>query len=112
MAAIVRWIARLFGIGMILLFAVFLIGEELNIGATPLSVRDVLLLLCIPVLLIIGIIVAWKKEFKGGIIIIASVVIFNIIAMFFSNKMNFDFWYIFVLGFLFIFSFQLNSKSI
>lgn len=77
--SVLRWITRVIGILIVLLFLVFFIGEADFSQPVSLTLPEMLSILCIPVLLIIGIVIAWKKEVLGGIIILASVLIFNLI---------------------------------
>lgn len=90
--SIIRWITRIIGILIALLFCVFFIGETDFSKPFSLPFNEVILILFIPVTLIIGIIIAWKREILGGIIIAASVLLFNItayIAEGFSFEMDF-----------------------
>ncbi|MEX1378380.1 MAG: hypothetical protein AB1Z23_13020 [Eubacteriales bacterium] len=79
--AILRWTTRILGLLIVLLFAVFFIGEADFSEPIHLTIAEIFLILCIPVTLIIGIIIAWKKEILGGIIIVFSILAFNIVSM-------------------------------
>lgn len=78
---VLRWVTRILGMLTVLLFAVFFIGEADFSQPINLTTGEIFLMLCIPVALIAGIIIAWKKEILGGIIIVISVFAFNIISM-------------------------------
>jgi len=90
--SVIRWITRIIGILIVLLFLVFFIGETDFSKPFSLPVNEIILILFIPVGLIAGIIIAWKREIMGGIIIAASVLLFNITAYIsegFSFEMDF-----------------------
>lgn len=109
---VIRWIARLLGIGIAALLAFFLIAETItsiiegDFGNTMMSQRDIIALICIPGVLFIGILLSWFKEILGGILILASFLLFNINSLLFETFDTFsvDFWFVFLLGVLTIVS--------
>lgn len=69
------WIARIWGSIVVAFISVFLIAHVYEAlfqnnpsSDRPLSVTDGLLFLCFPVSTLIGLVVAYKKEFVGGVI--------------------------------------------
>ncbi len=109
---VIRWVARLMGIGIVALLAFFLIAESItdiidgSFGEIKLPMRDVIALICIPGVLFAGILISWKKEIIGGLIILGSFVFFNVNSLIFESlrSFNFDFWFVFLLGILTIVS--------
>ena len=109
---VIRWIARLMGIGIVALLAFFLIAESItdiidgSFGEIKLPMRDVFALICIPGVLFAGILISWKKEIIGGLIILGSFLFFNVNSLIFESlrSFNFDFWFVFLLGLLTIVS--------
>lgn len=72
-----RWTARVLALATLLLLAMFYIGEGMNIGEiTP---REYIGLAFFPIGLTAGFIVAWRNEFLGGVISVASIVAFYLI---------------------------------
>ncbi len=112
MFKIIRIIARIASVIMVLLMAVFFIGEGIINNLDELKVSELILLIFVPVTLFIGTFIAWKKEFIGGIIISGSIVLFNIMDMILFNKkmISFNFISCFLIGLLFIIV-GINNKS-
>jgi len=104
MISVLRWTTRILSMLIALLFLVFFIGEADFTEPISLSVGEVFMILSIPVLLIAGIIVAWKREVLGGIIIILSVLCFNMAAMISEKYFTFEleFGLFLILGLMFI----------
>jgi hypothetical protein len=73
-----------------LLFLVFFIGEADFTTAPKLSAAEWVMIFFEPVLLLIGMAIAWKREMLGGIIVIASVLLFNITSMIASGRFGFE----------------------
>jgi hypothetical protein len=74
---ILRWITRLIGAGLVGLLLLFLIGEGDFDQMRNLGSPEKIKLLLVPLLFIIGVVISWKKELAGGIIILVSVLGFN-----------------------------------
>ena len=109
---VIRWAARLMGIGIAALLAFFLIAETItalvegSFGASKLPTRDVIALICIPGVLFSGILISWFREILGGIIVLASFLLFNLNSLLFETFDTFsvDFWFVFLIGVLTIVS--------
>ncbi len=98
---VLKWIARVSGILVGLFFLVFAIGEGFYYGITTPAADEAVLMMFIPVGMIAGIVVAWWKEGLGGLIIIGSVVLFNIaqLALFpGQSSYYYAFWWLMILG--------------
>ena len=78
---ILRWTTRILGILIALLFIVFFLGETDFSQPPRVTTAETFMILCIPIMLLIGILVAWKREVMGGMIIVMSILLFNIVAM-------------------------------
>ena len=102
--SIIRWITRIISISVVLLFLVFFIGEGDFSQPINLTTGEIAMIICVPILLIAGIIIAWKREILGGIVIVGSVLLFNIISMIAETSFTFelDFGLFLFIGLLFI----------
>lgn len=104
---IIRWITRILSILTALLFLVFFIGEAdfTTFTSSTLPVEEWIMILFVPILLIIGMAIAWKKEVLGGIMIIADILLFNVTAMISGGRFNFEleFGFFLIIGFGFLF---------
>lgn len=92
----VRTIARFWSVLSTIMILLFLFGEGLEPG--NLKLIEWIGLIFFPVGVLVGLIISWRKEIAGGIVTIASIVIFA-----FIMAIN---WFIIALGFpalLFIF---------
>jgi hypothetical protein len=101
----IRWIARIWGIFIIILFLIFGIGEGVVESFVTPTWQELVLLFFIPLTLVVGIVIAWFKEVIGGIIIISSVLLFNItdVLLLSGNKfLDLDFGWLAILGLLFL----------
>ncbi len=87
---VIRWATRILSILTALLFLVFFFGEADFTTAPSLSVAEWVMIFFEPVMLLVGMAIAWKREMLGGIIVIASVVLFNIISMIASGRFGFE----------------------
>jgi hypothetical protein len=111
---IIRWITRIFSILTALLFLVFFIGEADFSTVNTIAFGEWVMIFFEPVLLIIGMAIAWKREMLGGIIVVASVLLFNIVSMIMSGRFGFglDLGIFIVIGFGFMFcAFATNRLS-
>ena len=92
----VRTIARFWSVLSIIMILLFLFGEGLE--PAKLKLIEWIGLIFFPFGTLVGLIISWRKEIVGGIVIITSIVIFG-----FIMAIN---WFIIALGFpalLFIF---------
>lgn len=101
---IIRWIFRLASIGFAVLFIFFFIGEGAISNLADLGISEILLLVFIPLIFVIGIIVAFSREALGGIIMVLGVIGFNVVDMISSNGFSgvIEFWYLLIPGAVFI----------
>jgi hypothetical protein len=105
--AIIRWIARITGTLIILFFIVFGIGEGMMGPFVMPEWYVIVMKLFIPGMLIVGIIVAWFRETVGGVIIISSVLMYNLAGMIITGDFgtfHFDFAWLLILALLFLLS--------
>jgi hypothetical protein len=102
LAFIIRWLARLVCIGFVVLFIVFFIGEGGLSNPAGLGTTELLLLACIPLLFVIGTVVAFFSEALGGIIIILSVIGFNAVDIAGGSAFTGSFWYLLIPGVVFV----------
>jgi len=68
-----RWISRILGLLLVGLFAVFAIGQGFNpfqLGGSEIALMSVLLVA------LSGMLVAWRRELLGGVMVIAGMVAF------------------------------------
>ena len=95
-----RWGARILGLAMILLVLLFFIGEGIMGGDMPnlltMSLAEDFLFLAL-LMTLLGIVVAWRWEGIGGILIVGSVLLFESI-----NAIAIGYWRIGVLDPLFV----------
>jgi hypothetical protein len=75
-----RWVARGLGLALILLVTLFFVGEGLISGEMPnllvMSLTEDLLLVTL-LMTLLGIIVAWRWEGIGGLLVVGSVLLFE-----------------------------------
>lgn len=83
----VRWVARLLGLGFIVLFLIFFIGEGGPGELLFLSNADKLRLTFVPLVFAVGLFVAWKRELLGGAIMLLSVLGFNLVRVIFKDDL-------------------------
>jgi len=99
----IRWAARLLSVASIGFILLFVFGE----GSGWLSVRgqDLVGLAFFPAGLIIGIVLAWRRELSGGIVAVGSIVLFYLVYGLAINRNVFQGWAFLVLsipGWLFL----------
>ncbi len=101
---LIRWLARIISISFIGLLALFFIGEGNINEFMHLSTNEILLMLFVPILFAIGGIISWKRELLGGILILASVIGFNIVDIIASKRFTGEIEFAFIIapGVLFI----------
>ncbi len=112
-ALLSRWAARLTGIAIGGLFLLFFIGEGNVSQLMQVSRVEWALIACIPILFIIGVIVAWKREIIGGVVILISVIAFNTIDMAAARTFtgNIEFAFVTIPGILFLLAAFLDRKG-
>lgn len=76
---IIRWVTRIISLVFAGIFLLFIIGEGNIKEFVTLSTSEIFLVIFVPLLYILGVAVSWKKELIGGIIILVSVIGFNIV---------------------------------
>jgi hypothetical protein len=111
---VLKWTARISGILVIALFlfmgvASIIFGEEF----VPWTTAEILMGLCIPLLFGVGAIVGWKNEFKGAIIIFASVFLFNLIDFMMREsfeEFNIYFWQLAIIGIIYLIVYMYKKK--
>lgn len=103
-ALIVRWVARLSSLVIALVFIIFFIGEFHWPTLISLAPIEYVLLAFIPVIFISGTLVALKSELLGGLIMILSVIGYNIVSMiaFHTSVLELDFIFLIVPGILYV----------
>ena len=101
---ICRWVTRIVSIIIVGIFLLFFIGEGFIPNIPKLTTTEFLLIICIPVLFTTGVVIAWKKEIVGGIIIISSILLFNIIDIIKSPKpkIEIEFGILLLVGIMYI----------
>lgn len=77
MSIIVKSLLTLFGVFML----IFFIGESISGITSSLDFYDIFGLVLMPFVFIIGVIVMWKREVLGSIIIIFTIILLNIVFM-------------------------------
>ncbi len=87
---IIRWTMRIISISTAAMFLLFFFGEADFSSAPNLSAGEWVMIFFEPVMLIVGMAIAWKKEVLGGIIIVASVLLFNITSMIATGRFSFQ----------------------
>ncbi len=101
---IIRWATRILGILTVLLFLIFFIGEGFS-DISAITIGEWVMMFFVPVVLLAGIIVAWRREMLGGIIVILSILLFNLTSMIAERAFTFqlDFGFFLIIGFGFVF---------
>ena len=110
-----KWIARIVGSLIGLFFLLFMIGEGFSYSAVYPTAYESVLFLFIPIGLVAGIVVAWWKEGLGGLIIIGSVFLFNIAELsLFPDEIyySFEFWWLLILGALYLICIKPKEKAV
>ncbi len=107
-----RWISRSVGLIFVVTLFLFFIGEKGWEDLHILSFIDIALLIII-LFFIVGVFLGFYKEFWGGIIIIASILIFNIIDIIALGSFNWqlDLWFLLIPGGLYLIVYYLSSKN-
>jgi hypothetical protein len=93
---LLRWSARLlsaFTIGFILLF---MFGEEANWSAV--TMRDMVGLIFFPIGLMLGLVLAWRRELAGGLVAVGSMALFFLVYGLVINRAVFMGWWFLILS--------------
>ncbi len=107
-----RWISRSVGLIFVATLFLFFIGEKGWENLHILSFIDIVLLVII-LFFIVGVFIGFYKEIWGGIVIIASILIFNIIDVVAVGSFNWqlDLWFLLIPGGLYLIVYYLSSKN-
>jgi hypothetical protein len=110
MGSVVRWVARGLSLLVMLLWGFFIIahlfGSE-EAGNQPLSPNDYIQLVLMGTWLL-GLLLAWKWELAGGIIILSAYVVFGFINV---AAFTMPFPFLAIIGMLFLLSWWINRPS-
>lgn len=110
---VMRWLVRLFCIGFLALFLFFYVGEGSLEKFSTLSLRDQLILACIPGLFTLGLILSFFRERFGGILMTLSVILYYVVSWYYDKKLptHWDFWWLLIPAvLLIIFSFISQNR--
>ena len=111
---IVKWVARIGGSLVGLFFIIFAIGEGFYYGASGPTAYEAVLFVFVPVGFIAGVVVAWWKAGWGALIILASVVMFNIAQLaLFPDQIyyDFEFWWLLIIALLNLLAIRPKEKA-
>jgi len=109
----IAMISKILALLMVVFFSIVFIGELLN-HTQPFGIEEYLLLFFIPDLFAVGAIIAFKKEVIGSIVMISSLIIFNILSYIFEQTISdFDFAIFLIPSVLLLFvNYRKNKKDI
>ena len=79
----IRWVARVTGSFLLLLFGIFAIGEGIRVDR--LTVPESLMMISLTVSLF-GLLIAWHYEMFGGSLVLAGMAAFYLIALIAANR--------------------------
>jgi len=97
LSAILRWIARIWGILSIAFILIMFIGEGLGEwGSASFKAYEIIAALFFPVGILVGIVIGYWKELLGGIVTICSLIAFYIIVSIGSGHLVSGPWFILV----------------
>jgi len=74
---VLRWTARLLSVASLGFILLFVFGE--GFGWLSVRVQDLVGLVFFPFGLMLGLVLAWRREMSGGIIAVASIALFYIV---------------------------------
>jgi len=100
---VLRWTARLLSVASLGFILLFVFGE--GFGWLSVRVQDLVGLAFFPFGLLLGLVLAWRREMSGGIIAVASIALFYIVYGLVINQAIFQGWWFLVLsipGWLFL----------
>jgi len=98
-----RWIARLLSVASLGFILLFVFGEAS--GWLSVRLEDLVGLVFFPFGLMLGLVLAWRRELSGGLIAVGSIACFYLIYGLAINRAIFQGWWFLVLaipGFLFV----------
>jgi glucose-6-phosphate-specific signal transduction histidine kinase len=88
---ILRWIARLLSIATIGFISLFLFDRESN--WSDVRPQEMIGLVFFPFGLMFGLMLAWRRELAGGLVSVASIILFYLVyGLFVLGSMNFGMW--------------------
>jgi glucose-6-phosphate-specific signal transduction histidine kinase len=93
---VVRWTARLLSLGSLGFILLFVFGEAQ--GWSSVRAQDVVGLVFFPFGLMLGLVLAWRREMSGGIIAVASIALFYLVYGLAINRAIFQGWWFLVLS--------------
>ncbi len=95
--AVVRWIARIIALGFIVLFLFSFFTQGGPNEMMALSGREKLRLACLPLLFTVGFALSFRREATGGLIMVISVLAFNLLDVVTANAPAHTFKFTFLL---------------
>ena len=107
MATVVRWIARVLGTLTVLLIVLMAVAEGIP-SPSSLTPAERLLFVAVIVMLV-GLVTAWKWELAGGLLTICGYVFFAIVEQ--EILLPWVFLLILIIGVLFLLSWSLQRRS-
>ncbi|MGD2158204.1 MAG: hypothetical protein PVG32_15110 [Anaerolineales bacterium] len=97
---IVRWVARVWSLVILFFFLLIFIGEILSPHTEEaMTLSDAALLILFPIATCLGLALAWRWEFLGGVISLISIVLFVVI-MGIAGRLNTPSNFIILLAFI------------
>lgn len=113
LSSVLLWAARVSALLFLIIFVVFFWGEFDSNIFSNLTAADMILLLFIPILFFAGFLITWWKPLPGGIVIILSVVGFNLASAIISGyaSLDIEFWILLIPGILFIICSILDKRK-
>lgn len=108
-----RWAARIISIILVGIFILFFIGEGNIDEFAKLTGIEILLMIFVPIVFTAGVVIAWRKEMLGGIVILASVLGYNLVDRINSSgfKWEIEFAFLLVPGILFILTSRMAKRQ-
>lgn len=96
---VLSWAAKIVAAGFVVLFLVFFIGEGGPGELMSLNWAEKLGLAFMPVVFAVGLVIAWKRERTGGIVMLISVFGFNLVRVIFKREFTeFEFAFLLIPG--------------
>lgn len=107
--AVLRWTARVWSLGTIILVLAFIVGE----GDNPVGPDEWLGFLFFPFGICVGMVLAWRWEALGGIVTVGSFGVFYMVRLATAGRLPEGWaWLVFAApGFLFLLAWFLSRKA-
>jgi hypothetical protein len=87
LVTVLRWVARILSILFIGFILLLLIGEVLFPHAEAVfQVRDIIAMIFFPIGVVVGLILAWRKELLGGLVAVGSLAAFYVTLFLFDGR--------------------------